>query len=337
MLNTPRAQPKRAVASAPLARSAPWKSKGLPNLSNTKNKTTVSHEEAFAEVISTGTGVAFFGYPINPGVGTVFPWLAAVASRYETYKFRQLEFSFRTNQPATNGGILAIGFETDCNDPAPTTLFQLEAYHDACSDVIWNHQKLRIDLPQDDKMPSRKTRVGLPAVNYDLSTYDVGTLYVGIEGVAANTIGRLVVKYTVDLFSHQTQDPIGGTVALSGGMSATALIGTTRTADVDALVPFTYPSSSGILFNQMFEGILVVKTVGTVLAADVAATVTGPAAGLCTSITSIGPMVNTAATAVITPFRVRAFPGTLITFAMTATTVTSGSLSVAACAYVQMT
>jgi len=330
-------QPNR-VTNAPLARSSMWKSMGTPAIRTQKNTVSITHDEVFAEVVPTSTALEVSAYPVNPAVGTIFPWLSSVAARYETYKFRNLSFEFRTNQPATVGGIVCMAFEADANDPAPTTMFKAESYHDAISDVVWNHSRLPIDLRSDDKIPSRKTRVGIPtAANYDLTTYDVGTLYVLTEGINVTAaVGRLVVHYTVDLFTHQVQDGVAGYFTTTAGTDSTHFFGTARTVDADAILPFTFTDAQVVTFNQQFEGIITIKVIGTVMSGDIAGTIAGPSGCVVQMNGSLGQTVNATATTVVAACRVRASPGARLSFAMTATTVSTVYMTLAPGAYGQI-
>jgi len=253
-------------------------------------------------------------------MGVCFPWLADIAARYETYKFRSLRFDYIPQSATSAAGTVILAFDFDAQDPAPVTQFAALSYHDRASNVTWHASSLQLDLAQGDKSPSKYTRVGLPiSDSFDLKTFDLGNLHVCVEGVAAATVGRLEVSYVVDLFTPQVQDPIGGVISSATGLDATHLWGTPASlvADAQGEFPFTVDSSAVLTFSQQFEGMVYFEVSGTVVSANFA-----PVAS-ATGVTTVkNQIVNAGATAVRGAFAVRAQKGTTLTPTITATTVT---------------
>jgi len=261
----------------------------------------------------------------------LFPWLSQVASRYETYKFRRVRFNYHTQAATTQVGNVTLAFDFDTTDPAPVTQMQALSYRDRVYGAPWTSFSLDLDLAQGDKLPSRFTRVGLPASPYDLKTFDLGRLHVCVEGVAAATVGLLEVEYVVDLFTPQIEDGVGGNMNATTGLDATHLFGN-YTVDPQGFMPFTVTSTSVITFNQYWEGIIVFEIGGTVLSANYNPVVAG---GGVTAVTG-NQIVNAGGTIVRGAFRVRAIPGTTITPTITATTVTAAYYNVASVGYNQI-
>jgi len=297
----------------------PLRSRKIPSMKSNGVWTRVSHTEMFASVVSAGVPFAVTSYPCNPGVASIFPWLSEVADRYETYKFESLSFRFHTQQATSAVGTVTLAFDFDAADPAPSSLLQAASYRDRAIGAAWQNNSLKLDLVQGDKSRSRYTRVGLPASPYDLKTYDLGTLHVCTDGVAAATIGLLEAEYVVDLYTPQIQDPVGGKSASTAGMDATHLFGTSQTIDAQASLPGVFTSSSVFTFNQAFEGLVTFQVIGTVLSANISPVVSSSG----TAYGAVTPLVNAAATEVLDCFSIRAVPGTTMTPTITATTVTS--------------
>jgi len=263
----------------------------------------------------------------------MFPWLSQVAQRYETYKFRKLQFEYHTRAATSQVGTVGLVFDFDAEDPAPASQMEALSYHDKCADSPWKDQCALLDLAQGDRLPIRYTRAGTPGGNYDIKTYDVGNLHVFVDGVAASTnLGLLEVKYVVDLYTPQIQNPVGGATNGLTGLNATHLFGTDFGAgDLQAILVGSADSTGQVFtFNQTWSGLVAVRVIGTVLSADWAPVVAGGSAQV------IGQIVNGAATNVYAIVRIRAVPGTTLTPTITATTVTRVDYYFGSCAYTQL-
>jgi hypothetical protein len=282
-------------------------------------------------VESAGAPFACTSYAVNPGVAACFPWLSQVAQRYETYKFRELCFHYHTRAATTQVGTVGLVFDFDAQDPAPSSQMEALSYHDKAADSCWKEINLRLDLAQGDRLPVRYTRPGLPASPYDLKTLDLGNVHVFTDGVAASTnLGLLEAVYTIDLYTPQIQNPVGGSVNNTTAMDATHLVGTTNTVDAQAILPVRFTSSAVMTFTQCWEGIMTYYIAGTVLSADFA-----PVASASGVATNIGQTVDAASQVVRGSCRIRAVPGTTLTPTITATTVTNSVFGFGSGAYVQ--
>lgn len=321
---------------APVAMSRAVVSQRIPQIASNGNTTRISHSEFFANVSSVGTAYSCSSFPCNPGVASIFPWLSAVAQRYETYKFRKLQFEFHTRAATSQVGTVGMVFDFDAEDAAPSSQMMALSYHDKCADSPWKDDCVVLDLVQGDRLPVRYTRAGTPVGTYDIKTYDVGNLHVFVDGVAASTnLGLLEVKYIIDLYTPQIQDPVGGGFYNNAGQDGTHVFGTgfgtNASQDPQAIaVGFTDTSGQVFTFNQAWQGLMAFIISGTALSANFAPVA---ANGDATVITQIA---NTGATSVQALVRVRAYPGTTITPTITATTVTSLSLELGSCAFDQL-
>lgn len=318
------------VGYAPVAASRSVNTRPIPSVSTNGMVTRVVHSEYFATVISTGTGFTVFSYSCNPGMASIFPWLSVIAQRYETYKFRDVCFHYHPRVPTSTAGTVGMVFDFDANDPAPTSQMEALSYHDKTADATWKEQKVRLDLAQGDRLPTRYTRVGLTNATQDLKTLDLGRLHVFVDGVAALTVGLLEVSYVVDLYTPQIQNPLGG--ALNGDTARRALDPTHLfgdQADDEALLPFSVSEDGGtITFDQVFEGIFSYRFVGTGLAG----TITGTAGNLVFG--DITRCIQGDSTVMVGYFKVRSIPGSTLSLRVTATTITTTLFGVSRAAYV---
>lgn len=277
---------------------------------------TVSHCERFYTVSAASTALAVVPFDVNPGLGSVFPWLSDVANRFDKYKFTSVKFRY-VPQAAAQAGTVTLAFDFDPNDDAPSTMSEAATYHDYVMTSIWNTADLSLDLGNGDKLPQKNTRPGMPGADLDLNMYDVGKLYLLTEGAAAGVLGYLEVIYTVNLFVHQVQAGVGGKMVATAGLTPTALFGTDVVPDASAHLP-GYASAAGTFtFTQPFEGVMIHFLTGTVFNA-LGCTNTGTA-----TYTGLGGRYPTAATTFYGAGRVRAEVGQTLILAYTSTTVTA--------------
>lgn len=330
--NSNSSRPK--MGYAPVAMSRAVGTGRIPRINSNGGVTHIDHTEYFYSVASTAADYAVVSYPLNPGVAAIFPWLSTIAQRYEKYRFRQLSFDYHTRAATSQVGTVGMVFDFDALDPAPSSQMQALTYQDKVADSPWKDMCLRVDLAQGDRMPVRYTRAGQPSGSYDIKTYDLGNLHIFVDGVAASTnLGLLEVNYSVDLFTPQVQDPVGGLLYNDAGANATHVLGTATTANADAqaLLPGSMTGTGVFTFNQAFEGILTFDIVGTVLTANLALV----PAGIGAAATSMWQLANAAGTAVVGGAKITAQPGSTITPTITATTVTETSFVFSKCGYNQ--
>nr|WPR18537.1 MAG: capsid protein [Crogonang virus 106] len=325
------ANPRPSPTSyAPVAMSTNTTSTRMPRVSSTSLCTRISHTEYFGNCVSAGTAFAVQTYACNPGVAALFPWLSQVAQRYETYKFRSLRFEYCTRAATTQVGSVGMAFDFDGSDLAPSSQKDALSYHDAVASSPWKDFSLSPDLVQGDRLPTRYTRVGLPSGAYDIKTFDLGALHVFTDGVAASAnLGMMEVRYTIDLYTPQIQDPIGGVFTATTGLTAANLWGTNLTAGARAISPFVQTSASLVTFVQSFSGLIGVFLQGTNLNGDIVPTLTGTGQA-----SRLIYYPTTASLNTVGYIRVRADPGDTLSLAITsATAVTQAQYQIASGSY----
>jgi hypothetical protein len=195
----------------------------------TRRAQVISEDEYIGEVNGSVT-FATTQYTVNPGQASVFPWGNKIASLYERYKFRLLEFYFKreVSEFATNGqaGKVILSFDYDASDTPPTTKQQVEdtvPHQDGmpCTPII----KLSVDCATLARNPCKFVRPGAQPANTDIKTYDAGNLYVSTQGnTNASLIGELRVRYVVELTEPvlEPASTVGGVVHFSGTTPTTA-------------------------------------------------------------------------------------------------------------------
>jgi len=147
-------------------------------------------------------------------------------------------------------------FDFDANDTAPPDVLQALTYHDKYSAVPWDSGSLSCDLQQGDKPPSRYIRAGIPSALTDLKTTDVGSLSIFTDtvGPITGSIGRVEVKYVVELYTPQVDSDVGGSWTGNSGLNSGNLVGSQANflADNDSVAPFVWQSASGLSLAQSY-------------------------------------------------------------------------------------
>jgi len=172
----------------------------------TKDGCRIKHEEYIQEVNgSVAYDVAT--YSVNPGLPSLFPWLSAIASRYESYHFHNLRFSFRTstNMFQTTGKIL-LGMDYDATDSPPGSKVQFMALDESISAVPYQSFVHSCKTMNLSRSKMQYTRGGTVPTGSDVKLYDVGNLFVAQQGQPnTDNQGELYVEYDVEFFTPQLE------------------------------------------------------------------------------------------------------------------------------------
>jgi hypothetical protein len=179
----------------------------------------VSRTERLGAVLGS-TLLASTAYDINPGIQRSFPWVAAVANRFESYNFRSLHYEFRTKCATTHAGNVIMAIDFDPADATPIDATQAEDYDGAISMAPWQNGTCRAS---GGNLHKRKTYFTKSTASTS-SLYDVGKFHIFTEGmVDASLIGVLYVTYTVEFMTPQLKtSPLSPVVALNGGSVTSA-------------------------------------------------------------------------------------------------------------------
>lgn len=289
----------------------------------------VSHRERIGTVLGS---VAFTTtkYMINPGLVGTFPWLSAVANRFETYRFKSLTFHYKTKTATTALGDVIMITDYDAAESAPESSIQAESYQAYADCAPWQNQSMGASHQNLVKFPQRYTRDTTPPSSTDLKTYDVGNFYICTENQAsAALVGYLYVEYTVELFTPHLRSSdfyiSGGSFVGGGTQSQTNPLGTTPTTNttsrgvsVDAASVLTIANPGSYLVTAYVGGTTV-------------SAVTLTASANCTVSSYWGSIANGAATAAARTFTVvvTGFNGTAALTATAASVSTSTYVAVA--------
>lgn len=203
----------------------------------------VVEEELIATVAGFATAVpAVSKYYLNPRNPATFPWLSSLALAFELYKFTSLEFIYVPTCGTAEKGTVTMGIDYESQDPALTTEAQLmsvpgsasgPAYRRiSCKAIAGGRSLFAKELFLDEDIADNNMK-------------NLGNFYIMVSGTtstSASNIGRLFVKYRVELSVQQ--------VAEAGALKGRGWYGTwadanTTTADVFGGGSAVSPTISG--------------------------------------------------------------------------------------------
>ncbi len=313
---------------APVAKAEKFKNRNPKIEFKTDGSTCrVRHTER----IGTLNGSVAFtatAYAINPGLPSTFPYLSAIANRFESYRFEKLEFHFKTKTATTALGDVIQVIDYDASDGAPESSIQAESYQGAVSAAPWQDTCNKSSLQNLHKLPSRYVRGEAAPANTDIKLYDVGNYYICTENQASTAlVGYLYVSYDVYFMTPQLRASdfgiSGGTIDGATAMSGANPFGTAPVADSQSR-GIAMSAASVLTVSSPGTYVLTWQVTGTTVTALNA---TAGSNGTLTALTT--EMSNAAGTIrVVTVSLLSTAPNVTVTFSATAASVTASSLDV---------
>lgn len=153
----------------------------------------VEHTEMIDSVISSNTTENFMSkkYSLNPQSGT-FPWLAAIASRFDYYALDSLELIYTPNVGTTTNGRVAVAVNLDATDDIPTSLAELLMIAGSKTNAIYDTIATALKVGQ---AAANWYYCGTESSGDRLAA--IGDIFTAITGVAATSIsaGILSCRY----------------------------------------------------------------------------------------------------------------------------------------------
>lgn len=168
------------------------------------------HKEYLSDIISSNTAGAFFNqsYPINPGLASSFPFLAALAENFQTYKLHGLIYEFKSLSAnalnSTNTALGSVVMVVDYNSASgPFTSKQdmlnsmgaIDCKPSECAIMGVECDPRRIPVNE------LYVRTGAVPAGQDSRLYDMGVLNIATVGMQAASVnnGELYVIYDIEL------------------------------------------------------------------------------------------------------------------------------------------
>jgi hypothetical protein len=209
----------------------------------------------YVQDIAGSVAFAVTASPVQPGIPTLFAWLANQAIFYQEYRFKKLNFCFETEKGSSTSGKVMFAFQEDATDAVPSSKQEMLENQWKASAAPWEPFRLSVPTSVLNALgPKKYIRSGTLAANLDLKTYDVGQLLVATLGMSDTTVvGELYVEYEVELITpiqstKQLASILSKTITGAGSVSDTAIFGTaaTSTSGLDVTA-----SASTLTFNRV--------------------------------------------------------------------------------------
>lgn len=177
-----------------------------PKIRQTPKGFVVSHREYLQDISSSDSNFRNTTISVNPGLSPSFPWLSAIASRFESYLFKRLHYVYEPICPTTTPGSVMMAVDYDAADSPPATKTALMSYRSAVRSSPWS--KVRFDALKSDLRKfgvQRYVRATANPATTDIKTYDVGNLQIATQNTPAapTTLGELYVEYDIEFFTPQ--------------------------------------------------------------------------------------------------------------------------------------
>ncbi len=219
----------------------------------------ITHREYLQDIVpATETNENVFqllvSENINPGNTQMFPWLASIATRFETYVFRALRFIYEPQCSTNSVGTMSQVIDYDALDDPPQTKLQMMAYKGAVRSPPWFCSEFNAS-PQDlHKMKEYYVRNSAQQHGGDARVYDVGNFYLAYEGPAddGGAAGELYVEYTVELKTPNLQPYV-----LSGQSNNLGSVGNYITPSTPQAVTTSGPLTVSVVGNATANGFYV--------------------------------------------------------------------------------
>jgi hypothetical protein len=184
----------------------------IPQFMNSIHETRIQHREYIGDILvpSSPSSFSISSYVINAANSDTFPWLAAVAARFQQYKFNGLIFEFKTlSSDITAGGALgAVVMSTNYDTIKKPFASKLEMENSEYATSAKPSRSQIHVIECDPAMTQSKLLYCADAGNDEtqdidprfanLGNFQLAT--VGLPGSAGQVLGELWASYDVSLF-----------------------------------------------------------------------------------------------------------------------------------------
>jgi len=222
-----------------------------PLIIASSGRTFVKHSEYVAD-ISGSVDFESEGMAINPGNINLFPWLASIAQRFESYKFRALRFRYQPTAPTTTAGTFVFAVIYDATAASPDSKVTALASESAVRTSVWSSVQHVSASHNLNKRSSYFVRNGSGPITSSFDFYDVGTVFAMTDGIPSESgnVGEFYVDYEIDLITpvltnaSTASGPLGTLQAttVSGPVNLFNLLRANQVSDpVDAPFIFSTP------------------------------------------------------------------------------------------------
>jgi len=202
---------QRTAVSAPIQSSLITTS-GAPRMSGTAQSIRVKFRELLdtsiltAEQVTAANGgfVLAKTYALQPGLQRSFPWLSAIAQRYDQYKVHSLIYEYVNTSSAVRDGMIMMSPDYDAYDPAPENAREALSRLGARSGPVWQAFSLDLAVGAANALGKRRFTRKVRSAR-DLVVTDVGNMHICVDGLTTTTAlsGQIWVNYDFEFFAPQ--------------------------------------------------------------------------------------------------------------------------------------
>jgi len=261
----------------------------VPTFQSTSDGVRICHREFVTEVSGT-TLFSGTSYYVNPGIYSVFPWLASLASNFEQWTPNGVVFEYRSTSgtalASANAAMGVVLMSTQYNSAALdfTSKQAIDSYEYSTSTVPYSNAMHAVECKSGTRPIDTlfvRSQGSSAAVNVsDPQMYDLGVFQVSTVGMqSAYTVGEIWVSYDITF----KKPKIGGGIYsahLTSGSSPTAaaIFGTgwiMSYSNIPGLGINTINSTKGVAINAPGTYVYSLTVTGTGLGGPVGQNVSG--------------------------------------------------------------
>lgn len=261
--------------SAPVATTKVVRSR-VPSVRNMPDgNMVISHTEYSSDLYGVSSTPGSAAATLNPQDASTFPWLAAIASRFEMYRFKKLKFHYTPSCPTSTEGYVILAFDFDAQDSVPTAKSELLSWKYAMKTAPWS--SLCLDVSKDARLSTARycqpSARNISGVDSRLDTLGNLIFNSGFNSISAS-LGEVMIEYTVELMIPSYRAPVALYAKVTGAPTGAAF--TFPTFVVDQL--------TNVLISRISNNVLRLVTPGSYqLTYDVGGTGFTAPAGLTVS------------------------------------------------------
>lgn len=242
----------------------------IPAMHRENQSIIIRHKEYLGEILGSTGFTVQQTYNINPGLGSTFPWLAAIAAKFQEYTLRGMVFHYAPTSGTAVGtsstalGSVMIQTTYRAGDSAPTTKQEM-------LNEYWSSEMVPFEAgchpiecdPRENPYNLHYVRTGALPAGSDQLLYDMGTTFVATSGMQTNNVvGDLWVTYEIELkkpmlVSGVTDPAAGFSMQIAdsaGSITASTLFNGTQTLGNGTLAGAITLSGNVITIPQQLAG-----------------------------------------------------------------------------------
>ncbi len=189
----------------------------IPSMHKEDQTIVLRHKEFVGPLVSSTAFTVQKELPLNPGMGSAFPWLATIASRFQEYKFRGVVFHYipasGSAVASTNSALGTIMFQTSyrASDTAP--LSKVEMLNEYCANEVVPSESVIHPIecdPKQNPFAIQYVRSVPVPTGESILNYDLGRTFIATQGQQAdgNYLGDVWVTYEVELVKPVYSSPV---------------------------------------------------------------------------------------------------------------------------------